>query len=358
MFKNFFDLFRQQEEDETMKIISEWEKDFTPVPQFSDKVKLMKIKYSKEETKVMDIFRAVFLSKEISYRVYDLTSLVISFFPNNYNAWVLRRECLDKIKEIDPYAELNWLDSTILVNQKNYQIWHHRKLLIEKMNDVSHEKNVLAKVFESEPKNFHAWSHRIWMIRRFNNTENEFEFIDKMLKEDIKNNSVWNYRFFLVQYINGDKLNKDIIENEIKYALEKIKGCPVNESPYSYIRGFITKCHFKYSDFNFVKENLENIIQNNKEDNSYGLNLLLDYYEEEKNGQKFNETIEKLIKIDYIRKKYYGWRKDNSIFKEEIKKEEKEENKKDEIEKDENKKEENKNDENKENKEDKDEDKK
>ena len=56
-----------------------------------------------------------------------------------------------------------------------------------------------------------------------------------------------NYEIFYIWY-------SYIIENEIKYALEKIKGCPVNESPYSYIRGFITKCHFKYSDFNFVKE--------------------------------------------------------------------------------------------------------
>ena len=334
MSKCIFDFFRKEEEDETNKYLSEWEKEITPVPQFSDKVKLMKIKYSKEEERVMDIFRAVVLSKEISYRVYELTAMVIYYFPNNYNAWVLRRQCLDKIKELDFLSELDWLDSTILMNQKNYQIWHHRKLLIEKMNDVSHEKNILGKVFESEPKNFHAWTHRIWMIRRFNNTENEFEFIDKMLKDDVKNNSVWNYRFFLVQYINGDKLNKDIIEKEIKYALEKIKECPVNESPYSYIRGFITKCKYKYSDFSFVKESLENIIANNKEDNAYGLNLLLDYYEEEKNGEKFNETIEKLIKVDYIRKKYYGWRKENSIFKEK--------NKDDEIKKEEDKKEENK----------------
>ena len=88
-----------------------------------------------------------------------------------------------------------------------------------------------------------------------------------------------------------------------------------------------------YADFNFVKEELENIIKNNKEDNSYGLNLLLDFYEEEKNGEKFNETIEKLIKVDYIRKKYYGWRKDNSIFKEkdENKNKKEDENKIDEI---------------------------
>ena len=31
--------------------------DVTPVPQFSDKVELLKIKYSKKEIEIMDIFR-------------------------------------------------------------------------------------------------------------------------------------------------------------------------------------------------------------------------------------------------------------------------------------------------------------
>ena len=292
------------------KLIEQWEKIVTPVTQFSDKVKVLKIKYREKEIKLMDIFRAVLLSKEISLRVYELTTSVIFCFPTNYVAWVLRRECLDKVKEIDPYQELNWLDDLMVDNQKNYQIWHHRKLLIEKMNDVSHEKTVLDNVFNFEPKNFHAWSHRIWMIRRFNNVEGEFDFIDKMLKNDIKNNSVWNYRFFLVQFVNNNKLNKDIIEKEIKYAIDLIKIVPKNECPYCYIRGYITKFGYKYNDFNFVKEELEKILEEN-ENNSYGLMLLLDYYEEEKNEKKFNETIEKLITIDFIRKKYYNWRKSN-----------------------------------------------
>ena len=263
----------------------------------------------------MNIFRAVLLSREISYRVYNLTSLVLSIFPTNYVCWVLRRECLDKVKEIDPYQELAWLDSIMVENQKNYQIWHHRKLLIEKINDASHEKIVLNNVFLSEPKNFHAWTHRIWMIRRFNNVEGEFDFIENMLKDDIKNNSVWNYRFFLVQFNNNNKLDKEIVEKEIKYTLNKIKINPINECPYCYIRGLINKSGFKYSDFLFVKEELEKILKTN-ENNSYGLMLLLDYYEEEKNKEKFEEMIEKLIKVDYIRKKYYRWRKENSFLKE------------------------------------------
>ena len=293
--------------------------DYSPVPQFSDNVQILKIKYSKQDRKLLDFFRGVLLSKEISFRVYKLTTLVINDFPSNYVAWVLRRQCINEVKEIDPYQELNWLDKKMVENQKNYQIWHHRKLLIEKLNDASHEKRVLDEVFEFEPKNFHAWSHRIWMIRRFNNIEGEFDFIENMLKNDVKNNSVWNYRFFLILFTNNNKLDKNIVEQEIKYALEKIKLCPINECPYCYIRGYINKFGYKYNDFVYVKEEIEKIIQIEK-NNSYGLMLLMDYYEEEKNEKKFNETIEELIKEIFIRKKYYGWRKENSIFvKEKIK---------------------------------------
>ena len=298
--------------DDSISFEKEWE-DITPVTQFSEDVQILKIKYTKNEIKLLNIFRGVLESKEISLRVYNLTSKVIEEFPSNYVAWLVRRKCLNEVKEINSFDELNWLDKQIEENQKNYQIWHHRKLLIEKLNDPSHEKDVLNNVFSTEPKNFHAWSHRIWMIRRFNNIEGEFDFIEKMLKDDIKNNSVWNYRFFLIQYINNNKIDKNIIEKEIKYAINKIKKCNINECPYCYIRGFITKFGYKYSDFPFVKENLEKIVEKNK-NNSYGLNLLLDYYEEEKNEKKFNEIIEQLIKIDFIRKKYYGWRKENSVF--------------------------------------------
>ena len=298
--------------DDNEKILNQF-KDLSPVPQFSEDVNILKIKYTKSDKKLMNCFRAVLQSKELSVRVYNLTSLVISNFPANYVAWILRRQCINQIKEIDINQELKWLDNQMVENQKNYQIWHHRKLLIEKMNDPSHEKNVLNEVFSSEPKNFHAWSHRIWMIRRFNNIEGEFEFIEDMLNNDIKNNSVWNYRFFLIQYINNNNIDKNIVEQEIKYAIDKIKKCPLNECPYCYIRGFITKFGYKYNDFKNVKEEIEKVIKKDN-NNSYGLMLLLDYYEEEKNENKFNEMINELIKIDFIRKKYYGWRKENSIF--------------------------------------------
>ena len=281
------------------------------IPQFDDNIKLLRVDYSKNSIELMDKFRGILKTGEISERVYNLTTKVISKFPTNYVAWVVRRQCLDKVKELDLNKELLWLDYMMVVNQKNYQIWHHRKLLIDRLNDASHEKKVLNEIFIDEHKNFHAWSHRIWMIRRFNNIEGELEFIEEMFKHDIKNNSAWNYRFFLIQFMNNNKITKEIIESEIKYAIEKINKEPKNECPYCYIRGFVNKFKYKFSDFGIIKEEMEKIANSPEKNNSYCMNLLLDIYEEEKDENKFNGIIEALISCDYIRKKYYSWRKIN-----------------------------------------------
>jgi protein farnesyltransferase/geranylgeranyltransferase type-1 subunit alpha len=100
-------------------------------------------------------------------------------------AWYHRRLCLDNLKDIDLQVELDWLDKIGVENQKNYQIWHHRKVVMEKANDPSHEKPLLKLVFEEEPKNFHAWCHRIWVVRRFNLFDGEYEFVENMLEEVI-----------------------------------------------------------------------------------------------------------------------------------------------------------------------------
>lgn len=98
-------------------------------------------------------------------------------------AWYHRRLCIDSIPEISLDAELEWLDSIAIENQKNYQIWHHRKVIIEKKEDPSHEIKILNEIFSEEPKNFHAWCHRIWVVRRFNLYEGEMDYVENMLKE-------------------------------------------------------------------------------------------------------------------------------------------------------------------------------
>ncbi len=278
------------------------------VPQFSDNVKLLKMNYPHEFEELMCIFRGVIQSGEISKRVYDLTTEIIQSNPAIYEAWVIRRKCLDKFDSLDLFKELEWTSKRILHSIKNYQGWHHRKLIIEKLNTVKYEKSFLNQVLEIDHKNFLSWSHRIWMIRRFNNIEGEFEFIEKMLQDDIKNNSVWTYRSFLILYINNNKIDKETLKQEIMFAINKIKICQNNESPYNFIFGYIKKFGYKFNEFQDLKNQLKNIFDDNKE-NYFALSLLMEFYEEENDKEKFYNAIDTLEKIDYIRKKYYLWRK-------------------------------------------------
>lgn len=293
----------------------EW-KDITPISQFSDNVQVLRIQYPEEYETTLNYFRGILDKKELSERAYNLTTAVLSMNPTNYAAWHLRRKCLDNCQLLSFQKELEWLDTLMVENQKNYQIWQHRKVIIDKLNDPSHEKAILKAVFDEDSKNFHAWCHRIWVMRRFDIIEHEMEFIEDMLVDDIKNNSVWNYRFFFVNY---EKIFKnasnneiyEIINNEIKYAIEKIKLCPVNESAYSYLRGYLTKYNKKYSDYPLIKETMMELSK--KGSINHTLSMLVDIYEEENNKEKVIETIDELIILDYIRKKYWGWRKKNLI---------------------------------------------
>jgi protein farnesyltransferase/geranylgeranyltransferase type-1 subunit alpha len=107
--------------------------------------------------------------------------------------------------------ELDFLDSIIVENQKNYQIWHHRKAIVEKSQNASREKPILNLIFEDEPKNFHAWCHRIWVVRRFNLPENEFVFSDEMLKKVILHFNKNNLLF--LNFLSKFKFFEELIFN-------------------------------------------------------------------------------------------------------------------------------------------------
>lgn len=154
--------------------------DIDPIEQFTPEIEILKMEYDDKFREISNYFRAILQKNEISMRAFNLTSELLLVNSTNYMAWYHRRQCLDNLN-INLNSELIWLDEIGVINQKNYQIWHHRKVIIEMLNDPSHEKPFLERVFEEEPKNFHAWCHRIWVVRRFKIFEGELEYIEKML---------------------------------------------------------------------------------------------------------------------------------------------------------------------------------
>jgi protein farnesyltransferase/geranylgeranyltransferase type-1 subunit alpha len=52
------------------------------------------------------------------------------------------------------------MDSFAEENPKNYQIWYHRRAIVEELGEATRELEFCAKVFREDAKNYHAWAHR------------------------------------------------------------------------------------------------------------------------------------------------------------------------------------------------------
>jgi len=71
-------------------------------------------------------------------------------------------------------------------NQKNYQVWHHRKILTQwaagyneeterielscpdaRLLLVKQELDLTCQLLDKDAKNYHAWQHRQWILNAF-----------------------------------------------------------------------------------------------------------------------------------------------------------------------------------------------
>jgi len=120
----------------------------------------------------------------------------------------------------DLREEIEWLNPTSLRYLKNYQIWHHRQTIIDKLGSAEGETDFIAQMLEKDSKNYHVWSYRQWLVRRFELWETgELEAADEMLRKDVRNNSAWNHRWFVV--FGRDEAifkDKEIVDREIEYG--------------------------------------------------------------------------------------------------------------------------------------------
>jgi protein farnesyltransferase/geranylgeranyltransferase type-1 subunit alpha len=67
----------------------------------------------------------------------------------------------------DLKSELHRMIEVALDNSKNYQVWYHRRLLLEKLKAdpdaavlANKELELTAMALKDDNKNYHAWSHR------------------------------------------------------------------------------------------------------------------------------------------------------------------------------------------------------
>ncbi|KAJ1674109.1 CAAX geranylgeranyltransferase alpha subunit [Spiromyces aspiralis] len=232
----------------------EWQ-DITPVAQNDGEQAVCAIAYDERYLSTLNYFRAVLQKREVSERAWGVTTETIELNPAHYTAWVYRLELFRELGKSGE-AEIEWLNGLAKDHPKNYQLWHYRESIVKslllvvkddgegedgKKRVLKSEMGFSAEMIDEDSKNFHVWSYRQWLVSTFAAWEEELEFIESEIEKDVRNNSAWNQRYFVVVKGGTNRLPDEVIEREIRYAVEKIKLAPSNESPWTYIYGLLKR---------------------------------------------------------------------------------------------------------------------
>ncbi|KAJ5096095.1 hypothetical protein NUU61_005451 [Penicillium alfredii] len=315
----------------------------TPIPlddgSDSGAMPLATIAYPPEYLEATSYLRAVMAANEMSERALKLTEDVISMNPAHYTVWIYRAKILFALDK-DLIDELNWLNGVSLKYLKNYQIWHHRQVL---MSSRTHfptlppkELDFLMEMFAQDSKNYHVWTYRHWLVRHFQlwDLPQELDDTHTLLKADVRNNSAWNHRYMLrfgprdaaepdaglanagdMTTSTADKgrlpvVDEELVDAELKYAQEQILRAPENRSPWWYARGVL---HAAARDL----EEWEGFVgmfvgDDGAVKSSHAVEWLADVYAKSAGGERRPRAVDMFTllkeKYDPIRKNYWDYR--------------------------------------------------
>lgn len=138
--------------------------------------------------------------------------------------------------------ELEFIRAFTIETPKNYQLWQHRQIIVERMASsevASMDLEATKFQLSLDAKNIHCWQYRQWILRHFNLPfEAELEYTEELLKNDVYNNSAWNHRYFLIKD-SEDRLKFDEFEKIINF----LKGFNEdNECFWNYLAALINDC--------------------------------------------------------------------------------------------------------------------
>ncbi|KAK6065702.1 farnesyltransferase alpha subunit ram2 [Seiridium cupressi] len=313
----------------------DWD-DVIPIPQTEPDGALASIAYPEDYAESTSYLRAVMAAKEYSKRCLKLTEHIISMNPAHYTVWLYRFSIIQHLN-IPLLDELSWLNEVALEHQKNYQIWHHRQLLLdhyyptikdtpdEVKRFAKNERDFMMEMFAEDAKNYHVWSYRQYAVRKLGMWgDDELQSIAWMINQDVRNNSAWSHRFFVV-FSDPNNTTKDshatehdpavpaeVVDRETDYAKEKIKLAPQNQSPWNYLKGVLVKGGRKLGSVREYVEQYVNELGQEGEQvrSSHALEQLADIYAEAGEKDKADLCLRRLgEKWDRIRLGYWDWKR-------------------------------------------------
>ncbi|CCC09079.1 hypothetical protein SMACR_03092 [Sordaria macrospora] len=316
----------------------DWE-DVVPTPHEEPEGALAAIAYPAEYAEAMSYLRAVMSKKEYSPRCLRLTEHIIGMNAAHYTVWLYRAANIFALGLSIP-DEIEWLNEVALANLKNYQIWHHRHLLVEHYHPTiasdaealahfaKQERDFLIAILSEDTKNYHVWSYRSWLVGKLEMWEDseELKSIETLIDEDVRNNSAWSHRFFLVfsnpKYATpgkgaterDDKVTQELVDREVQYAQTKVYLAPQNQSPWNYMRGVLVKGGRQLASVQeFVEEFVVKLGEGDDQEevrSTHALDFLAEIYAEKGESEKADLCLRRLAeKWDRIRRGYWEWRR-------------------------------------------------
>ena len=298
----------------------------------------------------------------------DLTALCLRFNPANYTVWWYRRQILSTLSKQDKrnnndntiynsdtngkdlvYYELNRIKHDLDLaselggsNPKNYQLWYHRRSLLEYTfetrnniitnttdNILQDELEYIANVLDEDAKNYHAWSHRQWILKTINDSElwsNELDYLDTLIENDIRNNSAWNQRWFASHHgLYISVLSIEHATREAEYAIKHATIDPHNESPLRYLVALLKEQMKHLGKYNndtitsfmkYVEKEIETIIEvlDRGNDCPSLISAYIDVLEIKNDPESLLKCADMAndlgTKFDVVRKKYWSMREE------------------------------------------------
>ena len=275
-------------------------------------------------------------AEECSPRCLRLTEHIISMNAAHYTVWLYRFKIVSTLNIPAP-DEIAWLNEVALAHLKNYQIWHHRQLIIDHYYpQIASDADALKKLGRSESqfittmlaedtKNYHVWSYRQYLVRKLNLFNlPELLSTQNLIEDDVRNNSAWSHRFLVVfsdpeastpgshatEY--DAKVPAATVDREIAYAEEKIELAPQNQAAWNYLRGVLVKGGRKMSEVKSFSEGFVTGLGDEDAEevkSSHALDCLAEAYLEEGDKEKANLCLERLAtRWDPIRAGYWKYR--------------------------------------------------
>ncbi|EGV61199.1 CAAX geranylgeranyltransferase alpha subunit [Yamadazyma tenuis] len=293
--------------------------DIEPVALNEEQPQLCQILYTDQFKSVMGTLLALMKKNEYSDRALALTGLGIEILPSHYSIWIYRYNVIREIGK-DLVDELDWLETISLDNEKNYQIWNYRQLIIEQVIGTTGQYNyhrefpIMAAMLSSDAKNHHVWTYRKWVVSRFGlfADEKENSFVEAMIEQDVRNNSAWNHRFYLkFGHEQGDAATSDVVDEELEYVKHKITVSPQNESSWNYLLGICNKFNISLQTLEgfckqFVNDGTDSADEIELIKSSYALEVLAQVYNDDKSILYYDLLS---TKYDPIRKNYWQYMK-------------------------------------------------